>query len=107
MNILKNKPLLLAAIDQYELYTKGQKDILKILISLCIDDIVKVGTTYLSEKTGLSRASIYLNLKKFAQEKLIVKTRKAGERHDSYRLNEEKLEYILQLYQNKKAMESD
>jgi hypothetical protein len=107
MNISNNKPLLLAAINACEMYTKGQKDILKILVGLCIDDVVTVGTTYLSEKTGLSRASIYLNIKKFTQEGLIIKIRKLAERQDSFQLNSEKLDYILQLYQNKKAMEND
>lgn len=97
MNIFKNKQLLSKAIDNYEPYTQGQKSLLKNLVNISIEGTATIGTSYLTEKTSLSRAAIYLNLKKFVIEGTINKIRKPAERQDSYQLNEKKLEHILQL----------
>ena len=105
MDSIKDKNLLAIAIDNYELYTSKQKNILKILVNMAIENIATVGTAYLMEKTKLSRPAIYLNLKKFTIEGTINRIRKPGERYNSYELNQKKLDYILQLYKNKKAME--
>jgi hypothetical protein len=107
MNLLTNKPVLLMAIDDCETYTKGQREILKILVSICVDDVATVGTAYIAEKSGLSRPSIYLNINKFIEEGFLTRIRRPAERQDSYRLHPERFNYILQLYQNKKAMEID
>lgn len=100
-----DKTLLLRAIDDFEPYTKAQRSILRILVGLSVEDIANVGCSYLMKNACLSRPSIYLNLKKFEKEGFITRIKRTGSKQNSYKLNLERLDYILQLYQNKKAME--
>jgi len=102
-----DKTLLLKAIEDFEPYTKSQRDMLKILVGLSIENVANASCNYMMKNTGLSRPSIYLNLKKFEKEGFIIRIRKTGSKQDSFQLNSEKLDYILQLYQNKNAMEND
>lgn len=102
-----DKTLLLKAIEDFEPYTKSQRNMLKILVGLSVENIANASCTYLMKNANLSRPSIYLNLKKFEKEGFITRIKKTGSKQDSFQLNSEKLDYILQLYQNKKAMEND
>jgi Fe2+ or Zn2+ uptake regulation protein len=102
-----DKTLLLRAIDDFEPYTKSQRSMLRILVGLSVEDVANVSCAYMMKNAGLSRPSIYLNLKKFENEGFITRIKNTGSKQDSYKLNLEELDYILQLYQNKKAMESD
>lgn len=102
-----DKTLLLKAIDDFELYSKAQRSMLKILVGLSVENIANVSCAYMVKNAGLSRPSIYLNLKKFEKEGFITRIKTIGNKQDSFKLNPEKLDYILQIYQNKKAMESN
>lgn len=102
-----DKTLLLKAIEDFEPYTKSQRDMLKILVGLSIENVANASCNYMMKNTGLSKPSIYLNLKKFEKEGFITRIRKTGSKQDSFQLNPGKLDYILQLYQNKNAMEND
>jgi len=99
------RTLLLRAIEDYEPYTMPQRAMLKILVGLSVEDIANVSCAYMMKNTSLSRPSIYLNLKKFQNDGFITRIRKTGSKQDSYQLNLENLGAILQLYQNKQAME--
>lgn len=106
MSIFKKMPTLLEAIEEYSPYTKQQRELLKLLVILAVDGVVTIGTPYLAERTGLSRPSVYLNLNKFCRENLLVKVREPGARQDSYQIQEEKFERILQVYNNKKLIKN-
>lgn len=59
---------LLKAIDDYELYTKSQRETLKILIKVADDDdIASVGVKYLIEKLNLTRLRVYSIFEKFTK----------------------------------------
>jgi predicted transcriptional regulator len=97
---MKDKELLLEAIDNYDIYTSHQRLMLKCLVTLSIDGVVTVGASYLSEQLNLSRTAIYKNLRKFLEEGLINKIKG----FNTYELNPAKLNHIAQLYQNKKSL---
>lgn len=99
-----DKNLLLLAIENCDLYTLKQRQLLKVLVGLSVNNIVTTDTKFLTEKTQLSRPAVYLNIKKFCQEGLATTIRQAGGRQNSYQLNQEKLDYIVQLYQNKQKI---
>ena len=101
MSPLNNKKLLLTAVDYYSLYTKNQRSLLKYLINLSIDGVIKLSTSEASKNIKTSRANIYLTLDKFGKEMLLSKVREKADRHFSYTLNNDKLNYILQVYYNK------
>ena len=102
-----DKTLLLKAIEDFEPYTKSQRNMLKSLVGVSVENVATASCTYLMKNANLSRPSIYLNLKKFEKEGFITRIKKTGSKQDSFQLNSAKLDYILQLYQNKKAMEND
>ena len=80
---------------------------LRILVGLSVEDVANVSCAYMMKNTSLSRPSVYLNLKKFENEGFIARIKNTGSKQNSYKLNLEKLDYIVQLYQNKKAMENN
>jgi Fe2+ or Zn2+ uptake regulation protein len=106
MNVFDNKQLLVLAINSYDFYTERQKKLLSLLVHMSIDGVATVSTTYLKNYVALSRAGIYLNLKKFTTEGMLSKIRKPADNQDSYCLNKEKLEHIVQLYHNKQSAHS-
>jgi len=101
MSPLNNKKLLLTAIDSYSLYTEKQRNVLKYLVNLSIDGEVKFNTSEAAQDIQLSRAAIYLMLDKFKGEDLLRKKEGKRERINSYILNNDKLNYIIQFYYNK------
>lgn len=100
------KTLLMRAIDDYGIYTVAQRTVLKTLVGLSVGDIANVSCAYLMEVANLTRASIYLNLKKFQNDGFITRVKKTGSKQDIYKLEFKNLNTILQLYQNKQAMKN-
>jgi Fe2+ or Zn2+ uptake regulation protein len=106
MNTLENKDLLLEAINSYEMYSNTQNALLKILVMLEINNVASVGIQYLMTQLKLSRAQVYNALRNLQNDDAITKIRLKNTKQDSYQLNQEKLDYIVQLYHNKKAIEN-
>ena len=104
---MQNKHILTHAIESYDIYSISQRKILSLLINTSVNGLSEVSTEYISKTTGISKANIYQNIKKLEKDKIITRIRKEGAKIDSFQLNSEKLDYILQLYQNKKALEND
>jgi len=104
MSPLNNKKLLLTAVDYYSLYTEKQRSLLKYLINLSIDGVIKLSTSEASKYIKTSRANVYLTLDKFEKEELLSKVREKADRHSAYKLNNDKLNYILQVYYNKQEI---
>ena len=101
MNILKDKDLLIKAISHYSIYTKKQRTFLQYLINMSFDEEVKFHTNEAAENLKLSRAAIYMSLNKFIKEGLLSKKKETGERINSYTINIDKLNYILEFYYKK------
>lgn len=104
---MQNKHILTPAIESYDIYSITQRKILSLLINTSVNGLSEVSTEYISKTTSISKANVYQNIKKLEKDKIITRIRKDGAKVDSFQLNSEKLDYILQLYQNKKAMEND
>lgn len=98
---MKDKEILLEAIDNYDVYSVTQRETLKALVSISIDDLVTVSPTALSKLINISRGIIYHCLKIFEKDKVIEKITSTTKRSTIFRLNETKLQYIAKLYENK------
>src|SRR4051812_23562025 len=97
--------LIFEAIDNYELYAKSQRDILKLIINLAINDIAVVSVKYVVERTNVARSSVYNIMKNLQNDDVITKFRLKNTRQDSYKINRKKLDYIVQVYSNKKSVD--
>ncbi len=71
------------AIDNYDLYSKSQRDVLKTLIAVSIDDIASVHKNFLIEKLNLCKTTIYTILTSLENENLIIRKRLKNTRFDS------------------------
>lgn len=100
-----NKKILIHAIESYDIYSLNQRKILALLINTSVNELSSISIDYISQTTKISKPNVYQNIKKLEKDKLITRIRQEGAKLDSYELNREKLEYILQLYQNKKVIE--
>jgi hypothetical protein len=99
---MKNKELLMKAIDNYDIYVATQKITLKALIDLAIDGIVTISPTALSKLIKIGRGVIYHNLRIFEEDSFIKSTGKSRNRTTLYKLNEVRLNEIVEIY-NKKS----
>lgn len=102
---MNNKTLIIEAIDNFEMYSLNQKEILKVIVSTAVNNLASISASYISSVTNISEPNVYSNLRKLQKDNAIKKTRTAGTKLDTFELNHEKLDYILKLHQNKKAME--
>jgi Fe2+ or Zn2+ uptake regulation protein len=103
INQLENTELLISAVQDYEGYNRSQKMLLRAFIELAINDVVVMSITSLSKLTGISRAAIYNALKKLEQDKLIENLNVNGEKNTNFKINRHKFNYILEIYNKKKA----
>lgn len=99
---MKNKELLIRAIDNYDIYVETQRLTLKVLIDIAINGIVTISPTALSKLLKIGRGVIYHNLRLLEEDGFIKKTGKSRKRTTLYELNEIKLNEIVEIY-NKKS----
>lgn len=97
--MIKDKDVLIAAVANSELYSDIQSKILQELIKVSIDRLATASAKYLQKTVGVSIAAIYTALKALQNNGIIIKVLNEN---NTYRLNEEKLAYIVQVYQNKR-----
>lgn len=98
---MKNKELLLEAIDNLDIYAMTQRTTLKALIDLSIDGVSSISPTSLSRLIKIGRGVIYNNLRILEEDGLIKNIGKARNRIGLYKLNETKLEEIIELHKKK------
>ena len=91
------KDLLLKAISNIGLYTHSESAILKKMIEISINNIAVIQAKDLKSQIPLSHTAIYSSLKTLQLKGVITKLQ--SQPH-SYELNQEKLEYAVNLYQN-------
>lgn len=104
MDTSEKKKLLLAAVEDYELYSISQRAVLKILINVAIDNVASVNISYLTKAAKLSRASIYAIMKQLENDNFIERMRIKGTRHDCFKVNKSKLDHIINIYHNKNSL---
>jgi len=91
---MEDKELLIKAIDHYTFYTSVQRKLLKLLVQIEIDHVVKANVLELSKITNISRASIYRIISIFQQEGIISLPIKENLKLNQIILIPEKLELI-------------
>ena len=100
-----NKQILIHAIESYDIYSPNQRKILILLVNTSVNELSSISIDYISKTTNVSKPNVYQNIKKLEKDEIITRIRQVGAKLDSYQLNKEKLDYIIQVYQNKKAIE--
>jgi predicted transcriptional regulator len=91
------KDLLYKAIPNIGLYTQAESAILEKMIKASIGDIAVIQAKDLKKQLNLSHTAIYSSLKTLQLKGVIEKLQSQS---NSYKLNQEKLEYAVQLYKN-------
>jgi len=99
---MKNKELLIRAVDNYDPYVESQRLTLKALIDISINGIITISPTALSKLLKIGRGVIYYNLRLLEEDSFVKKTGKGRKRATLYELNETKLHEIIEIY-NKKS----
>jgi ribosomal protein S25 len=98
---MKDKELLMKAIDSYDIYVATQRLTLKALIDLSIDGVASISPTSLSKLIKIGRGVIYNNLRILQEDGFIKNIGKDKNRIGLYKLNEVKLEEVIELYKKK------
>lgn len=103
---MKDKELLMKAIDSYSTYTERQRKLLKILINMAVDDIVVVSAIDLHKLSETSRPSVYKCIALFEKDELIerIKDNDGIIRLNSYRLNTNKIDNIVRHYLKRESL---
>ena len=96
---MKDKELLYAAIDDYELINRSSKAILKILISLegNKEAVIALSILKLSKMAKISRNAAYEAIKALENKSFIRKWTE-NRRFSFFLLQHEKLNYLIQNY---------
>lgn len=98
---MKDQELLLKAIDNYDIYAPTQRVTLQALIDLSIDGVASISPTSLSKLIKIGRGVIYNNLRILQEDGFIKNIGKDRNRIGLYKLNETKLEEIIEVYKKK------
>lgn len=97
----KDKELLLEAIDNYSAYTSNQRKLLKIFINIAMENIVKANIPELSKLSSVSRPTIYRYIDFFKREGIIDILNDTATTLNSFRLNINKLDDIIEYHLKK------
>jgi Fe2+ or Zn2+ uptake regulation protein len=95
---------LINAIDDYEFYTPGQREVLKVMVTIAVDNIVEASINYLKDKANVTKPTVYSAIKTLEADNAISIITSKTSRHNLYKLNDEKLSHIIKLYNNKKSI---
>lgn len=98
MSNIDNKELLLAAIDDYSLYTPAQRKLLQVLVNLSVDGTIVTTAIALARNINTTKITIYTALELFKREGLIEIPESQGVKFTSCRLKQSKLNEILSHY---------
>ena len=98
---MKDKELLLKAIDNYDVYTPKQREILKTLIGISVNDIAIITPRELIKLLNTTKATVYYSLTRLKEDEIIISQNGEKEQFSTYRLNNTKLDDILTIYKRK------
>jgi Fe2+ or Zn2+ uptake regulation protein len=91
---MKNKKFLIEAIEKYSFYTKAQRRLLRALVELEEDYLIKATVLELSQLSVMSRASVYRCIDTFKKEKVLEFQDSNSSSLNLFKLNKNKLEEI-------------
>lgn len=98
MNNIDNKELLLAAIDDYEPYTKSQKKLLQAIVNIEVGGSLTTSITSLSKTIGYTRAMTYIAVDALEKDGILKKTNTKQARVSTFEINFARLRTLMELY---------
>lgn len=101
---MKDKELLMEAIDSYDLLTVSGRIILKSLIKLAIDDVIIISIKELSKLSKVSRPAVYSSLRLLEDNGFIERQINPGSRLSSFVLKPQRFNIIIKHYTVRKNM---
>jgi DNA-binding transcriptional ArsR family regulator len=95
---MKDKSLLMEAIDNYDAYSPKQREILKALVGISINDIAVITVARLVKQLDTTKPTVYSSLARLKDDEIIISMNKERERLNTYKLNSTKLDHIVTAY---------
>lgn len=95
MNVDK---ILQNAIEAYDLYTPSTKKILKILVSISVNNVAIISVLKLSQKSKVSRPIIYAAIKDFEKDGLVEREIRPKSKVSVFKINATKMDEIVERY---------
>lgn len=99
---MKDKELLMEAIDNYDLYTPHERKVLKTLLLISIDDVAITSILKLSKLSRVSRPVVYKALAVFKKHELLEEIKDERNISNAFKLKKNKLEEIQRHYEIQK-----
>jgi transposase len=99
---MSNKDELLEAIEHYDVFTKKQRQVLKVLANIEIDSIATVSAVSLAKMAGVSAGAIYKVVKLFKEEGYLKNIDDTARKIYRFKINKNKLEEVNEIYKSKK-----
>lgn len=93
--------LLLTAINDYDAYPPKQRQLLKILVEISINNTAIIAPVKLAQILCTTRATVYLSLTRLKEDNVIINTKGKNEKNNTFRLNQNKLDEITLIYKKK------
>lgn len=98
-----DKQVIIKAVESNQTYTQSEKKILIELVQISVGNIAIASAKELIKKTSCSTTTTYIALKGLQNDGVITKIHNKS---NSYELNADKIEFIVNVYQNKNAVEN-
>lgn len=98
---MKDKEIIIEAIESYDIYKPQGKAVLKTLVAASKEDnIARLSVKNLIELSKVSKQGIYNTMRYLENDKLVERQKVSGHRLGIFKLNKEKLLEIVDYYQN-------
>ena len=97
---MKDKELLMKAIDSYDLYTPHERKVLKTLLLISIDDVAITSILKLSKLSKVSRPVVYKATATFIKHELIENIKDERKVLNLFKLKRNKFEKIQKHYES-------
>jgi len=98
---MEDKEIVIKAVEGYSFYTKPQRKLLKLLMELENDYVIKLSILELSNISGISRASIYRIIEIFKKDGILQLPPQSNTRLNTITLVSKELEVIKTNYLKK------
>ncbi len=95
---MKDKELLLKAIDSYDLYTPAAKKVLKTLMDISINNIAIISVKKLTQLSTISRPIVYKALATLQKDNVIERMIQGTSKKSSFTIKYNRLSEIEQYY---------
>ena len=99
---MKDKELMLEAIEHSSQYTPKQREILQLFLNIEVNDVVSITIIELAKIINTLKATVYLNLTRLEEDGLVNKISPKGKHFSTFKLNKTNLSDLLKIYLKKK-----